>query len=149
MTQTLGADRTVAGLHDTPATTRLLGSLETRDFAGLEAAFAPGAHARFLLPPGAEEHASASAIRQRMSSWFSPAMHYEMLACGDDPIGPRRRLTWSLRVRWDGADDPYQVINQVAFVDVGPQGIERIDLLCSGFLEEQIGEIAGAAAPRS
>lgn len=124
--------------HAAPATTQLLGALETRDFAGLETAFAPAARARFLLPPGAEEYSSASAIRQRIESWFSPAAEYEMLACADDAIGPRHRLTWSLRVRWDASEEPYQLVNQVAFVDVGADGIERIDLLCSGFVSEQL-----------
>lgn len=134
---TLGTMAAQYDLGAAPATTQLLGALETRDFAGLESAFAPEARARFLLPPGAEEYASASAIRQRMESWFSPAVEYEMLACADDGIGPRHRLTWSLRVRWDASEEPYQLVNQVAFVDVGADGIERIDLLCSGFVPEQ------------
>jgi hypothetical protein len=29
---------------------------------------------------------------------------------------------------------PLEVIEQVAFVDVGPDGIAEMDLLCSGFL---------------
>jgi len=29
-----------------------------------------------------------------------------------------------------------EIVEQVAFVDVGPEGISQIDLLCSGFLQE-------------
>jgi len=30
-----------------------------------------------------------------------------------------------------------EVIEQVAFIDVGPDGISKIDLMCSGFLPEE------------
>lgn len=136
MAQTLETTIAPHGLHGAPPTTQLLDALETRDFARLEAAFLPAAQARFLLPPGYEEYASASAIRQRIEEWFGDGIDYEMLACSDDPVGPRRRLMWSLRLRWAPDEEPRQVVNQVAFVDVGANGIERIDLLCSGFVPD-------------
>jgi hypothetical protein len=43
-----------------------------------------------------------------------------------------------------------EVIEQVAFIDVGPDGIAEIDLLCSGFLpaEEPVIESPRGAASR-
>ncbi len=45
---------------------------------------------------------------------------------------------WRFRVvrEGDGAGRPWEVIEQVAFFNEGPDGIERLDLLCSGFHPE-------------
>lgn len=110
-----------------------MGALRRRDFTALEAALAPDARARFLLPPGEEEHQSAVEIRKRIESWYGAATTFRMLTSRDDPIGPRRRLTWRLRLTFDPNEEQHQVIEQVAFVDIGVHGIEQIDLLCSGF----------------
>ena len=45
----------------------------------------------------------------------------------------RHRISWRFNVVRDGSR---QVIEQVVYLDLGPHGIERIDLLCSGFLAE-------------
>ena len=47
----------------------------------------------------------------------------------------RHRISWRFNVVRDGSR---QVIEQLVFLDLGPQGIERIDLLCSGFLAEPV-----------
>ncbi|MGH7687181.1 MAG: sulfurtransferase TusA family protein [Candidatus Dormibacteria bacterium] len=119
-----------------PATTTFLQALSRRDFAALETSLAPAARARFLLPPGPEEHNSAQSIRRRIEEWFGTATHFEMLASGDDPIGERRLITWRLRMVFDPSQ--HEVVEQVAFVDVGADGIEQIDLLCSGFQAEVV-----------
>ncbi len=41
-------------------------------------------------------------------------------------------MQWRFRLSRDGRSS--EVIEQVAFVDAGPEGIHRLDLLCSGFL---------------
>lgn len=118
---------------DAPAASLFVGALRRRDFTALEASLAPHARARFLLPPGEEEYDSATAIRRRIESWYSAATTFHMIADSDEPIGPRRRLTWRLRLTFDPDGAQGQLVEQVAFVDVGVQGIEQIDLLCSGF----------------
>ena len=45
----------------------------------------------------------------------------------------RHRISWRFNVVRDGSR---QVIEQVVYLDLGPHGIERIDLLCSGFLAQ-------------
>jgi TusA-related sulfurtransferase len=49
-------------------------------------------------------------------------------------VGLRQRLTWRFAVGWD--DGSREVIEQLVYLDLGPDGIKRIDLLCSGFLVE-------------
>jgi len=46
----------------------------------------------------------------------------------------RHRLSWRFNVVWDGGSR--DVIEQLVYLDLGPQGVERIDLLCSGFQKE-------------
>lgn len=133
MAPTHATARPARALAEAPATALFVGALRRRDFTALEAALAPDARARFLLPPGEEEYESAAAIRQRIETWYGAATTFAMLASDDDPIGPRRRLTWRLRVTFDPNCEQHQVVEQVAFVDVGVQGIDQIDLLCSGF----------------
>ena len=49
-------------------------------------------------------------------------------------VGPRQRLTWRFSVVRDS--NSRELVEQLAYLNLGPQGIERIDLLCSGFQME-------------
>ena len=105
--------------------------LAARDFARLVASLATDAHARFLLPHGLEEYDGRDAIVARIRSWFGSASVFELAASTEAEVGMRRRISWRFNVVRDGSR---QVIEQLVYLDLGPQGIERIDLLCSGFL---------------
>lgn len=137
MTETQSTASVSNALWREQASSRFLNALSGRDFAALEASLAPVARARFLLPPGAEEYRTADAITRRIESWFSGATEFEMLSSGNDAVGPRQRINWRLRMLFDPSQDIHDVIEQVAFVDVGPDGIEQIDLLCSGFQADE------------
>jgi TusA-related sulfurtransferase len=51
------------------------------------------------------------------------------------PAAPWETLSWRLRVvRESGSAE---LVEQHALVDLGPDGIERLDLLCSGFQPER------------
>jgi TusA-related sulfurtransferase len=115
----------------TPAAESFLRSLTGRDFDGVEGSFAPAAQARLLLPRRTEELAGRSDIRGRLEGWFGSATEFQVAGTDNDGIGPRERLSWRFRLVRDGRS--WEVIEQVAFVDVGPGGIQRMDLLCSGF----------------
>jgi TusA-related sulfurtransferase len=108
-----------------------LRSLAGRDFEGLEGCLAPTAQARLLLPKRTEELAGSAEITSRLEGWFGSASEFHVIACQRDGIGPRERLSWRFRLVRDGRS--WEIIEQVAFVDVGPDGIRRMDLLCSGF----------------
>src|SRR5438128_5894224 len=107
--------------------------LAARDFERLVASLASDAHARFLLPHGLEEYDGRDAIVARIRSWFGSASVFDLAASTEDEVGMRHRISWRFNVVRDGSR---QVIEQLVYLDLGPQGIERIDLLCSGFLTE-------------
>jgi TusA-related sulfurtransferase len=115
--------------------------LAARDFERLAATVASDAHARLLLPHGLEEHAGRDAIVHRIESWFASASVFDLTSSSEEAIGLRHRLSWRFRVVRDGRSR--EVVEQLVYLDVGPNGIERIDLLCSGFQMEP----GGAAGP--
>ena len=112
---------------------KFLELLAARDFERLVASLASDAHARFLLPHGLEEYYGRDAIVARIRSWFGSASLFDLTSSTEDQVGMRHRINWRFNVVRDGSR---QVIEQVVYLDLGPQGIERIDLLCSGFLAE-------------
>jgi TusA-related sulfurtransferase len=113
---------------------KFLELLATRDFERLAATLATDAHARFLLPHGLEEYAGREAIGRRIESWFGSASVFELTSSSEADVGRRQRLTWRFSVVRDRRTR--EVVEQVVFLDTGSQGIERIDLLCSGFQSE-------------
>src|SRR5436853_2248929 len=112
---------------------KFLELLAARDFERLVASLAVDAHARFLLPHGLEEYDGRYAIVARIRSWFASASVFDLAGSTEDEVGMRHRISWRFNVVRDGSR---QVIEQVVYLDLGPQGIQRIDLLCSGFLAE-------------
>ncbi len=110
---------------------KFLELLAARDFDRLVALLTSDAHARFLLPHGLEEYDGRDAIVARIRSWFGSASLFDLAASTEDQVGMRHRISWRFNVVRDGSR---QVIEQVVYLDLGPHGIERIDLLCSGFL---------------
>src|SRR2546428_11170940 len=111
-----------------------LSALSTRDFGLFAECLAPQAQARLLLPPGPEVRHGREEIARRFEGWFSRASDFEVLDSDRAQIGGRNRLSWRFRLSRDGQSR--EVIEQVAFVNVGLDGISQIDLLCSGFLRE-------------
>lgn len=120
------------------ASERLLKALTDRDFIRLADCPALNVSMRLLLPRGPEERAGRAEAAARLEGWFAAAPRFEVDAVDHATIGPRHRLTWRFRlVRGsDGFGGPWEVIEQVAFCNEGPDGIERLDLLCSGFHRE-------------
>lgn len=121
-----------------------LDALTGRDFERMAGCLAPAARARLLLPRGSEDVVGRDPIAARIAGWFGAATEFEVLARDHDRVGDRCGLRWRFRLVPDG-QGPRQVIEQVAFVDIGQDGIERLDLLCSGF--QALPEAAGACSP--
>jgi TusA-related sulfurtransferase len=109
-----------------------LGALAARDFDRLAACLAPSAQARLLLPRRVEEIDGRDQIRGRLEGWFGSASEFSVVACGRDEIGDRQRASWRFRLIRDGQS--WEQIEQTAYMNLGADGIERIDLLCSGFM---------------
>ena len=114
---------------------KFLKMLTARDFEGLAATLASDAHARFLLPHGLEEYAGRDPIVGRIKSWFESASVFDLTSSSEETVGLRQRLSWRFSVVRDGGSR--EVIEQLVYLDLGPHGIERIDLLCSGFQMER------------
>ncbi|HEY8674272.1 MAG TPA: sulfurtransferase TusA family protein [Candidatus Dormibacteraeota bacterium] len=122
-------------MNDQSAADAFLSAISARDFGRLAACLAPSAQARMLLPRGPEVRSGRDEIAQRLEGWFAPATEFEVLDTGSTPVGSRTRLNWRFRLSRDG--ETREVIEQVAFVAEGPDGISEIALLCSGFLKEE------------
>jgi hypothetical protein len=124
----------LAVMETTTATQSFLDHLTARNFEELAGTLAPDAVARLLLPRGPDLTAGAEAIAQRLEGWFGAADRFTVLATSDEQVGRRRLMHWKFRLCRDG--ETVEVIEQVAFADVGPNGISRLDLVCSGFLPD-------------
>lgn len=109
---------------------KFLELLAARDFEQLAGTLARDAHARLLLPYGLEEPADRDAIVRHIERWFGSASVFELISSSEEQIGDRHRLEWRFNVVRDGNA---QVIEQLAFLDLGPAGIKQLDLVCSGF----------------
>jgi hypothetical protein len=121
-------------MTDTNHSQLFIDRLAGRDFEGMAALMAPGAVARFLLPRGPEEQRGPDDIVRRFRDWFASASTFDKVSTSDEATVGRRRLSWRFRVvRASGSPE---LIEQLAFMNVGPDGIERLDLLCSGFEAE-------------
>jgi hypothetical protein len=122
-----------------------LAALSLRDFGRLAACLAPSAQARMLLPRGPEVRSGRDEIAQRIEGWFAAASDFTVLEMRYERVGLRHRLNWRLRMRRN--NQAPEIVEQVAFVDVAPDGISQIDLLCSGFLREGVpAAVAGEEA---
>lgn len=111
-----------------------LDHLAARDFDRLAATLAPAAQARLLLPHGLEVRSGREDISRRIASWFAVAAKFQVLSVQHDRVGSRHSASWRFRVGESGRS--WEVVEQFAFFDEGPDGIERLDLMCSGFLPE-------------
>ncbi|HEV2032945.1 MAG TPA: sulfurtransferase TusA family protein [Candidatus Dormibacteraeota bacterium] len=123
-----------AAMAERTTSQKFLQLLAARDFQGLAATLASDAHARLLLPYGLEEDAGRDAIVHRIESWFASASVFDLTSSSDEAVGLRQRLSWRFSVVRDGGSR--EVIEQLVYLDLGPHGIEQIDLLCSGFQAE-------------
>jgi len=124
--------RRFAHMTDQSAPDAFLSALAARDFERFAGSLAPSVQARLFLPRGPELRAGRDEIARRFEGWFASTSDFEVLESSNQQVGPRRRLTWRFRLSRDG--QTRVIIEQVAFVDVGSEGIAQIDLLCSGFL---------------
>jgi TusA-related sulfurtransferase len=127
------AEAGAAAIGEGTAVKKFLELLAARDFARLADTLASDAHARMLLPYGLEEDTGREAIVRRIESWFGSASAFNLTSSSEERIGARHRLSWRFNVVRDGQS---QVIEQLVYLDLGPHGIEQLDLLCSGFQME-------------
>jgi ketosteroid isomerase-like protein len=121
-------------MRTTTASQAFVDHLAARNFDQLARVLAPDAVARFLLPRGAQETLGAEPIARRFEGWFGGATNFTVLSTENEVVGGRSLLRWRFHLSRDGRSS--EVIEQIAFVDAGPEGVYRLDLLCSGFLPD-------------
>jgi len=107
--------------------------LAARDFDRLAGTLAEDAQGRLLLPYGLEEPTGRDAIVAHFKRWFGSASRFELTSSDKEVVGPRHRITWRFNVEREGRRE---VIEQLVYIELGPQGIRKIDLLCSGFQQD-------------
>jgi hypothetical protein len=131
-----------------PTATAFLDALVCRDFARLAATIAPDATMRGLVPRGHLDWDGREEVMGRFVFWFGGTDDIDLLEHGSEEVGGRALLAWRFRLRQERFGEQWHVIAQRVFCDVGADGlIERIDLLCSGFIPEpDRSEPAGAPA---
>jgi TusA-related sulfurtransferase len=107
--------------------------LAARDFDRLAGTLAEGVRGRLLLPRGLQEAEGREAVVGYFKRWFGSASRFDLISSSEEAVGPRHRMTWRFNVEREGRRE---VIEQLVYVDLGPEGIREIDLLCSGFQQE-------------
>jgi hypothetical protein len=106
-------------------------SLGVRDFASLESTFAPDIGFRALVPPGLREAHTRSEAGGLYQRWFSDLQNFEMVGHTITPVFTRTHIAYRLHFSDEGIR---KACEQRIFVTTGPNGIERFDLVCSGFI---------------
>jgi len=108
-----------------------LTALESQDFHRMEACFHPDIHFRALVPAGVREGVGPQETVDLLQKWFGKADAFALMKAEVDSIANRWRIAYWIRLqRMDG----WRVIEQQAFCTVKKGRIERMDVLCSGFL---------------
>ena len=109
---------------------RLVDAISRKDAAALEGCFAPDVALRALVPPGVRERTGAGDATALISAWFADADPLELVDSSAEMVGDRLSLFY----RFQGLEKGEAfVVEQRWYCDVGEAGIERADLLCSGF----------------
>ena len=111
-------------------------ALFARDFLALEHSLAPGVAFRALYPRGVGEATSAAEARAFLDDWFGDAEHFEIVSTTFDSVGNRAHASYRVHIVQRGVAKECQ---QHLFADVGSRGIEKLDLLCSGFVTRRSG----------
>jgi TusA-related sulfurtransferase len=116
----------------------LVDALARLDHGAAARGMVPTVRLRALLPGGPTEAQGPDAVATRMAGWFAGVDEVDALESSARPAGGRWVVTLRLRVRphRSAATGGWAVVEQHAFVDAGDDGVELIDLLCSGFRAE-------------
>jgi len=113
-----------------------LQALADRDFARLATCLAPDVRFRMLLSARSSERRGRNAAASQFERWFGPVSALEVLHSERAEVAGHERLAWRFRLRDRLGEPGWQLVEQVAYCDLSTQGIQTIDLLCSGFQPE-------------
>lgn len=111
----------------------LLEALHARDMPRVAGCFSADARLRMLLPRGVEQCDGRVAIGEQFERWFASADLFEMTHSTTSVVVDRFHLSYRVKLGQRGDNASLQVIEQHGFGDATPDGIEVLDLVCSGF----------------
>ena len=111
----------------------LLDALRVRDFSGVAGCFSLDARLRMLLPGGPEHRSGRSSIADQFEAWFASADPFEITESAVSVVVDRFSLSYGARLGREGDNASLHVIAQHGFGDAADDGIEILDLVCSGF----------------
>ncbi|MGH2595668.1 MAG: sulfurtransferase TusA family protein [Actinomycetota bacterium] len=107
-------------------------ALADRDFERLRAAIADDVRFRLLLPKGPQAHSGVVEAVESFVRWYGDVDELHLESSSVEAVAGRLVLMYRFRLH---DEDGWQVIEQHVVADVAPDGrLEKIDLLCSGFL---------------
>jgi TusA-related sulfurtransferase/ketosteroid isomerase-like protein len=114
------------------AGTAFVNALADRDFERVRAAIADDVRFRLLLPKGPQAHSGVAETVESFARWYGDVDELHLESSSVEAVAGRLVLTYRFRLH---DEDGWQVIEQHVVADVAPDGrLEKIDLLCSGFL---------------
>jgi TusA-related sulfurtransferase len=107
-------------------------ALADRDFERLSAVIADDVRFRLLLPKGPQAHSGVAETVEVLVRWYGDVDELHVESSSVEVVAGRLVLMYRFRLH---DEDGWQVIEQHVVADVAPDGrLEKIDLLCSGFL---------------
>ena len=110
----------------------LVNALAERDFERLRAVIADDVRFRLLLPKGPQDHSGVAETVEVFVGWYGDVDELHLESSSVEAVAGRLMVTYRFRLH---DPDGWQVIEQHVVADVAPDGrLEKIDLLCSGFL---------------
>lgn len=110
----------------------LIDALAAQDFERVERCFAPDVSFHAVVPGTGSfrERAGAAETADQLRMWLGDADPLQLLESSVEPVVDKLRLSYRLAAF---EDDQWHVVEQQAYAVVGERGIEKLDLVCSGF----------------
>ena len=111
---------------------RFVNAVATRDWAALEAVFAPEVCFRALMPirDGFREHRGRDAAARQIEKWFKDGDAHELLESGVSQMQDRIHVRYRIR---NHEPDGWYLVEHHAYLTPGPEGVTACNLICSGF----------------
>jgi TusA-related sulfurtransferase len=121
-------------LNQAADTARAFGqALGTRDHPRVAALLAADARFDALLPGRHLAVSGRDRIAALWVEWLDWATGVDLEDLRVSPVGDRTSLTWRGLLRTDDRDIGDRLVEQHMVLDVGDEGIDRIELVCTGF----------------
>jgi hypothetical protein len=116
----------------TDAPIRLLDSVAARDFAGVEACFAPEASLRVLTPRGLRELTGPAEAADRFRAWFGEMEDFELVDSQIERIADRVRIRW--HTRGHDREKGWRENDHTGYAELDGDGlIVALNISCAGF----------------